>query len=257
MYPVQYSSVRTGYTRVGMIMGEGKPARYSRTIAASFNQSRMMKNISSQSHTISYSLLLVCLGLLLCSHQTKAQQVASTTPKQPNILFIMSDDHPTQAFGCYRTYLSELNPTPVIDSLAAEGMVMENAFCVNSICSPSRACILSGQHSNVNGVQELRQPLPAGRQYLPLVMRSLGYQTAIIGKWHLTVGPEAFDHYQVMRDQGDYQNPMVCLQHTPQAISTTGRFHCLQPWPATQCRAHRGAQFGCDHGSVPGLAGRP
>ena len=77
-----------------------------------------------------------------------------------------------------------MNPTPTLDKLAAEGMVFDNAFCTNSICTPSRACIMTGQYSHVNGALTLNGRLPEERQYLAIEMKKAGYQTAIVGKWH-------------------------------------------------------------------------
>ena len=88
-------------------------------------------------------------------------------PDRPNVLFIMSDDHTSQAFGVYGSRLAKLNPTPVIDRLAKEGMLFENCFCNNSICTPSRASILTGQYSQTNGVLTLRGRIPPERQFLP------------------------------------------------------------------------------------------
>lgn len=129
--------------------------------------------------------------------------------KRPNILFIMSDDHTSQAFGVYGSRLAPLNPTPTIDRLAHEGMLFENAFCTNSICTPSRATIMTGQHGHINGVQDLNGRLPPARQYLAQEMGRLGYETAIIGKWHLKELPEAFDYYNVLRRQGSYFDPVL------------------------------------------------
>lgn len=125
----------------------------------------------------------------------------------PNILFVMSDDHTSQAIGAYGGRLASLNPTPTIDSIAAEGMVMENAFCQNSICTPSRASIMTGQSSAVNGCTVLGDPLPKERQYLAIEMKKAGYDTAVIGKWHLADRPEAFDYYRVLPKQGDFFDP--------------------------------------------------
>ena len=131
---------------------------------------------------------------------------------RPNILFIMSDDHTTQAIGAYGSRLAELNPTPTIDRLAKEGIVFENAFCTNSICTPSRACILTGQYNHVNGVYDLGGRIETQRQYLALEMGKAGYQTAMIGKWHLKAEPGAFDYYCVLPGQGKYFNPAFRIQ---------------------------------------------
>lgn len=128
--------------------------------------------------------------------------------ERPNILFIMSDDHTSQAVGAYGGRLAVVNPTPTIDRLAAEGIVMENAFCQNSICTPSRASIMTGQSSAANGVTDLLGRLPKERQYLALEMKRTGYQTAIVGKWHLKEKPGAFDYYKVLIEQGHYQDPV-------------------------------------------------
>lgn len=133
---------------------------------------------------------------------------AGVEAKQPNILFVMSDDHTSQSIGAYGGRLAALNPTPTIDSIAAEGMVMENAFCQNAICTPSRASIMTGQCSAVNGCPTLDETLPASRQYLPIELKKAGYQTAIIGKWHLHAIPEPFDYYKVLPGQGSYFNPV-------------------------------------------------
>ncbi|VGO12479.1 Arylsulfatase [Pontiella desulfatans] len=127
---------------------------------------------------------------------------------KPNILFVMSDDHTSQAIGVYGGRLQKLNPTPTIDSIAHEGMVMENAFCQNAICTPSRAAIMTGQSAAVNGCITLNEKLPPERQYLSLEMKKAGYQTAIVGKWHLKERPSTFDYYKVLPGQGDFFDPI-------------------------------------------------
>lgn len=127
--------------------------------------------------------------------------------KRPNILFIMSDDHTSQAIGAYGSRLARLNPTPTIDRLAREGMLFENAFCSNAICAPSRATILTGQYAHTCGVHDLRGSIEAGRQYLAREMKGAGYQTAMIGKWHLKKEPADFDYYCVLPGQGKYHDP--------------------------------------------------
>ncbi len=127
----------------------------------------------------------------------------------PNIIFIMSDDHAYQAVGAYDQLLSRVDPTPVLDELAAGGMLFTNVFCNNSICTPSRASILTGQYPQTNGVLDLNGHLSADKQYLPIEMKKLGYQTAVIGKWHLKKAPEAFDYYNVLPVQGKYFDPIL------------------------------------------------
>jgi arylsulfatase A-like enzyme len=134
-------------------------------------------------------------------------------PKRPNILFIMADDHTSQGIGAYGGRLAKLDPTPTIDTLAKEGMLMENVFCTNSICTPSRANIITGQHCQTNGVLDLYSTLPASKHYLPVEMKKAGYATAMIGKWHLKADPSSFDYYCVLPGQGRYHNPMFCTSH--------------------------------------------
>ena len=143
--------------------------------------------------------------MLMCCAAGMASVVQAA--KKPNIIFIMSDDHTSQAIGAYGSRLAKLNPTPTIDKIASEGVVMENAFCHNAICTPSRACIMTGQYSAINGCPTLNDPLPAERQYLALEMKKAGYQTAIVGKWHLKELPSTFDYYKVLQGQGDYFDP--------------------------------------------------
>ncbi|MCD6355309.1 MAG: sulfatase-like hydrolase/transferase, partial [Prolixibacteraceae bacterium] len=141
----------------------------------------------------------VILGFLTSSFLLKAQK--------PNIIYIMADDHTSQAIGVYGSRLARLNPTPVIDEIAHEGMIFDNAFCNNSICTPSRASIITGQYSQTNGVLDLDGNIPPEKQYLPQEMKKLGYQTAMIGKWHLKQEPASFDFYTVFPGQGKYFNP--------------------------------------------------
>ena len=130
----------------------------------------------------------------------------SQAPEKPNILFIMSDDHAVNAISSYG---SKINKTPNIDRLAAEGMKLENCFVTNSICTPSRAAILTGQYSHVNGVYTLADSLNTERPNVATRLRESGYQTAVIGKWHLKVDPPGFDYWNVLRGQGRYRNPVL------------------------------------------------
>lgn len=130
-----------------------------------------------------------------------------TLPAQrnrPNIVFIMSDDHTTQALSCYD---GRLNRTPRLDRLAQEGLLFENAFCTNSICSPVRAVNLTGLFSHRNGVLDNLYPFDDSQPTAPKMLRAAGYQTALIGKWHLKSLPTGFDVWQILPDQGEYYNP--------------------------------------------------
>ncbi|MEL6252534.1 MAG: sulfatase [Bacteroidota bacterium] len=149
-----------------------------------------------------FPLILFCLFSISLQAQDQ----------KPNILFIMSDDHTTQAVGAYGSRLARLNPTPVLDQLAAEGMLYERVFCTNSICTPSRATIISGQYPQTNGVLDLDHQLPIEKQYLPIEMKKLGYTTAMVGKWHLKNEPANFDYYNVLvgkGGQGSYFDPVL------------------------------------------------
>ncbi|MEJ2703317.1 MAG: sulfatase [Sedimentisphaerales bacterium] len=136
-------------------------------------------------------------------------RVSRAAPSQrPNILYIMSDDHAAHAISAYGSRLAKVAPTPNIDRLANEGILFENCFCTNSICVPSRATILTGQYSQTNGALDLSGKLEPEKQYLPRLMKQAGYETAMIGKWHLGREP-AFDYYCVFPGQGSYFNPIL------------------------------------------------
>lgn len=124
--------------------------------------------------------------------------------KRPNILFIMSDDHASQAIGCYG---SRINRTPNIDRLAKTGMRFDNCFCTNSICAPSRAVILTGKYSHINGLRDNSARFNGTQQTFPKLLKASGYQTAMIGKWHLKSSPTGFDYWKILPGQGNYYNP--------------------------------------------------
>nr|WP_146580403.1 sulfatase [Neorhodopirellula pilleata] len=126
---------------------------------------------------------------------------------RPNILFIMSDDHAAHAISAYGGRLASIAPTPNIDRLANEGALFANAFCTNSICSPSRACVLTGQYNHVNGSFDLNGAVQPGDQMLAIEMKKAGYHTAMVGKWHLKAEPADFDYYCVLPGQGQYHDP--------------------------------------------------
>ena len=127
---------------------------------------------------------------------------------RPNIIFIMSDDHAAHAISCYG---SRINQTPNLDRIAAGGMRLDNCFCTNSICTPSRAAILTGTYNHVNGVTTLATMMDNRLRTFPKLLRQAGYQTAIFGKWHLGTGPDhcptGFDDWAVVPGQGRYHDP--------------------------------------------------
>lgn len=132
----------------------------------------------------------------------------------PNIIVMYSDDHTAQAVGAYRGALNyglrlDHTPTPHIDRLAEGGIRFDNAFVTNSICVPSRAVMLSGLHSHVSGVKTNSDPMPVDLDTFPVLLQQAGYQTVMIGKWHLFSEPQGFDYYEVLYGQGPYYNPTM------------------------------------------------
>ncbi|MCD6376488.1 MAG: sulfatase [Caldisericaceae bacterium] len=133
----------------------------------------------------------------------------SSPKKTPNILFIMSDDHAAPAISAYKGFLSSVLRTPNIDRLAKEGMLFKNCFVTNSICTPSRACILTGKYSHKNGCRTLDDVFDNSQLTFPKLLQKAGYHTAVIGKWHLKTEPTGFDYYNVLPGQGDYFDPYL------------------------------------------------
>ncbi|NND71890.1 MAG: sulfatase [Rhodothermales bacterium] len=149
---------------------------------------------------------LCLLGLVFsCAGCKGGSGLDSDSP--PNIIFVFTDDHAAQAVGAYGGILAELNPTPNIDRLASEGILFRNAFVTNSICAPSRAVILTGKHSHINGVMTNRDRFDSSQVTFPKLLQGAGYQTAIVGKWHLKSEPTGFDYWEVLPGQGKYYNP--------------------------------------------------
>ena len=137
---------------------------------------------------------VVCLSAL----SVIAQQ------KQPNIVFIISDDHSLQTID---TYSGSYGITPNIDRIAKEGAVFRNAFVTNSICAPSRAVLLTGKYSHINGHLDNRSTFDSFQDVFPRRLQQGGYQTAWIGKWHLENFPDGFDYWKILPGQGFYYNP--------------------------------------------------
>jgi arylsulfatase A-like enzyme len=132
---------------------------------------------------------------------------AEAPATRPNIVFIFSDDHAAHAIGAYGAKLPHV--TPNIDRIAKDGMLFRNAFCANSICTPSRATILTGKHSHMNGAYNVGDWFDGTQQTFPKLMQQAGYQTALIGKWHLASDPTGFDYWNILIGQGPYYNPRM------------------------------------------------
>jgi arylsulfatase A-like enzyme len=149
-----------------------------------------------------FVFLITSVGMFGCSPQLEETQ-------RPNILFIMSDDHAYQAISAYT---DELIQTPNIDRLAKEGAIFTRATVTNSICAPSRAVLLTGKHSFVNGKVDNMQPFNWDQPNFPKLMQANGYQTAMIGKIHLDGIPQGFDFSMVLPGQGHYFNPDFLIE---------------------------------------------
>jgi arylsulfatase A-like enzyme len=142
-------------------------------------------------------ILSVVFLLVSCSENEKPVE-------QPNILFIMTDDHSFQTLSAYSDKLIE---TPNLDRIAEEGVIFKNSFVGNSICAPSRATMLTGKHTHKNGQVDNRVTFDGSQTTFPKLLQQAGYQTALVGKWHLRSDPTGFDYWNILPGQGQYYNP--------------------------------------------------
>ncbi len=133
----------------------------------------------------------------------------NSNAQRPNILFLFSDDHAIKSISAYGGPLADVAPTPSIAQLARQGAVFLNSFCANSICGPSRATILTGKHSHKNGfMRNTGKGLDQTQWTVAKELHANGYNTAVIGKWHLKTTPVGFDHWEIFPGQGSYYNPV-------------------------------------------------
>ena len=149
---------------------------------------------------------IVAIAAAVLSIHAAGVGLCDDAARVPNIVLIMADDHAAHALGCYG---SRINRTPNLDRLAREGMRFANCFCTNSICAPSRAVILTGRYSRLNGVRDNRKAFDGSQVTFPKLLQQAGYQTALIGKWHLKSPPTGFDYWSVLPGQGRYRDPVL------------------------------------------------
>ena len=164
--------------------------------------------------------LIAALAAVLCTAAAHAQTPAAPGPAaaRPNIVFIMTDDHAAHAISAYG---SKVNQTPHLDRLAKEGALLTGVFATNSICTPSRATILTGQYSHLNGVTMFNR-FDSRRTTVAHLLQKAGYHTAMIGKWHLGSDPQGFDHWEIFPGQGDYHDPVLYTATSEKTY--TGRY---------------------------------
>lgn len=163
--------------------------------------------------------ILLALFLTLAALPSQASDQA----RRKNVIILFSDDHALSAISAYgRSHLGDFARTPNIDRLAKEGVLFRHCFVHNSICTPSRAGVLTGRHSHRNGVYTLADGMDTGRRHLAHFFRDAGYQTAIFGKWHLHTQPQGFDAWEVFRNQGEYENPVYLSAAHPKGRQEPG-----------------------------------
>ena len=160
-------------------------------------------------------LVVISTGIMIAGLAVTESCVK--TDQKPNIIFIMSDDHAYQAISAYGGMLSEFAPTPNIDRIANEGMRFNRCMVTNSICGPSRATIITGKYSHLNGFIDNTSSFDGSQLTFPKLFQQAGYLTAMIGKWHLVTDPTGFDHWDILPGQGRYYNP--------EFIDTSGRYN--------------------------------
>ncbi|MBA7683308.1 N-acetylglucosamine-6-O-sulfatase [subsurface metagenome] len=151
---------------------------------------------------------------------------AAGQKKRPNILFFFADDHSIQTLGAYKTrlrkFIKKHKITPNIDSIASGGALFENSFVCNSICGPSRAAVLTGKHSHINGFKANGDKFNPKQWNMAKAFRKVGYNTAIFGKWHLGTLPAGFDAYKVLQGQGTYYNPELIVNNKEKTVRRHG-----------------------------------
>lgn len=172
-----------------------------------------MTNVRSNQTWSGIIARAVCLAMILGGFQAMAN--LKLLADQPNIVFIFSDDHASQAISAYG---SKINSTPNIDRIANEGMRFDRCLVTNSICGPSRAVILTGKYSHLNGFRQNGNRFDGSQPNFAKMLQVAGYQTAIFGKWHLVTDPTGFDDWMILPGQGDYYNPKMLTENGDETI---------------------------------------
>ena len=167
---------------------------------------------------------------LLPGLKTTAQNQQSA--QHPNIIYIMSDDHAYQAISAYGSDISKLAPTPNIDRIAKAGVTFDQAFVENSLSTPSRACTITGLYSHQNGQEQLNEGIDTTKVFVSELLQQCGYQTGLIGKWHIPCTPKGFDYYHIYNGQGEYYNPQF------KGTDTGGRYVQEQGYSADLVASH-------------------
>ncbi|MDR2949916.1 MAG: sulfatase [Prevotella sp.] len=153
------------------------------------------------------AISFVIIPSALFNYSCGKRESQNTTQTRPNIIYIMTDDHSYQTISAYGHPLSKLAPTPNLDRLANEGMLFQQAFVENSLSTPSRACLMTGLYSHQNGQRQLGTGIDSTKTFFSELLQEAGYQTAVVGKWHMQCEPKGFDYYKILWDQGEYYNP--------------------------------------------------
>ncbi|MET2986515.1 sulfatase family protein [Aureibaculum conchae] len=161
-------------------------------------------------------ILILILFVSSCSKQQKNNKPKTDEQPKPNIVFIMSDDHAYQAISAYSDKLIQ---TPNIDRIANEGILFNNATVTNSICAPSRAVILTGKHSHLNGKIDNISKFDTTNVTFPQLLQNAGYQTVMFGKLHFGNNPKGFDEFKILPGQGSYYNPRFITQQGDTTIT--------------------------------------
>ena len=186
----------------------------------SYSRREFLKNASKTASAMALSAAGVLTG---CRSQKNAP---GNNHDRPNIVFIFSDDHSLQTLGAYRARMQEFikkhKITPNIDKIAAQGAIFENSFVGNSICGPSRASVLTGKHSHINGLMTNMDRFDNSQWTVAKELQKADYQTAVIGKWHLSSLPTGFDDYNVLPGQGKYYNPDFISKGSSELVRMPG-----------------------------------